>query len=73
MAASPSPDQDETDALLRQAAAGDRESWGALLSRHRDRLVRMVALRLDDRLAGRLDPSDVIQEAYLEASARFCS
>jgi RNA polymerase sigma-70 factor (ECF subfamily) len=58
-------------ALLRQAAAGDRSSWGELLARHRDRLVRMVAVRLDGRLRGRLDPSDVIQEAYLEASARL--
>lgn len=63
--------RDETDDLLRQAAAGDRECWGLLLSRHRDRLVRMIALRIDDRLAGRLDASDVIQEAYLEASARL--
>ena len=31
----------------------------------------MVALRLDQRLQGRIDPSDVIQEAYLEASARL--
>ncbi len=31
----------------------------------------MVALRLDRRLQGRIDPSDVLQEAYLEASARL--
>jgi RNA polymerase sigma-70 factor (ECF subfamily) len=31
----------------------------------------MVALRLDQRLQGRIDPSDVVQEAYLEASARL--
>jgi RNA polymerase sigma-70 factor (ECF subfamily) len=31
----------------------------------------MVALRLDARLHGRIDPSDVIQETYLEASARL--
>jgi RNA polymerase sigma-70 factor (ECF subfamily) len=30
----------------------------------------MVALRLDERLRGRVDPSDVIQEAFLEATAR---
>src|SRR5262249_2616896 len=44
--------------------------WGEFLSTHRDRLRRMVALRLDHRLRGRIDPSDVIQEAFLEATGR---
>jgi RNA polymerase sigma-70 factor, ECF subfamily len=61
----------ETDSLLQQAALGDGQVLGTLLARHRDRLRRMVALRLDHRLQGRIDPSDVIQEAYLEASARI--
>src|SRR5947209_20033416 len=61
-------DSGETSRLLRCAAAGDRESWGALLTRHGDRLRRMVAFRMDQRLQGRIDPLDVIQEAYLEAS-----
>jgi RNA polymerase sigma-70 factor (ECF subfamily) len=60
----------ETDRLLQAAARGDNEGWGALLERHRERLRRMVMLRLDRRLQGRIDASDVIQEAYLEASAR---
>jgi RNA polymerase sigma-70 factor (ECF subfamily) len=58
----------ETARLLRKAADGDQYSWGALLTRHADRLRRMVAFRLDQRLQGRIDPSDVLQEAYLEAS-----
>jgi RNA polymerase sigma-70 factor (ECF subfamily) len=61
----------ETNRLLRRAADGDQESWGALLTRHADRLRRMVAFRLDQRLQGRIDPSDVIQESYLEASKRL--
>jgi RNA polymerase sigma-70 factor (ECF subfamily) len=44
---------------------------GELLDRHRDRLRRMVALRLDRRLQGRIDPSDVIQEACLDAARRL--
>jgi RNA polymerase sigma-70 factor (ECF subfamily) len=40
-----------------------------LLGSHRSRLRRMVALRLDRRLRGRVDPSDVIQEVYLDAAA----
>jgi RNA polymerase sigma-70 factor (ECF subfamily) len=58
----------DVNRLLQQAAQGDRESWGELLSRHQERLRRMVAFRLDQRLQGRLDPSDVIQEVYLVAS-----
>ena len=52
------------------AIENDRADWGDLLSAHRDRLRRMVALRLDRRLSGRIDPSDVIQEAFLEATGR---
>lgn len=44
--------------------------WGGELGRHRGRLRRMVELRLDRRLKRRVDPSDVLQEAYLEASRR---
>jgi RNA polymerase sigma-70 factor (ECF subfamily) len=58
----------ETDRILR-AAQGDQAAWSELLSTHRARLRRMVSLRLDRRLRGRIDPSDVIQEAFLDASA----
>jgi RNA polymerase sigma-70 factor, ECF subfamily len=61
----------ETAGLLQRAAQGDQAAWGALLVRSRDRLRRMVALRLDRRLQGRVDPSDIIQEAYIDASARL--
>src|SRR5437763_820919 len=61
----------ETAGLLRRAAQGDQEAWGTLLLRSRDRLRRMVALRLDRRLQGRVDPSDIIQEACIDASARL--
>jgi RNA polymerase sigma-70 factor (ECF subfamily) len=61
----------ETSRLIEQAARGDTQLLETLLAKHRERLRRMVALRLDRRLQGRIDPSDVIQEAYLEASARL--
>src|SRR5579885_1798447 len=61
----------ETARLLERAAEGDQAVWGALLARHRDRLRRMIALRLDHRLQGRLDPSDVLQEVYLQAAAHL--
>jgi RNA polymerase sigma-70 factor, ECF subfamily len=58
----------ETNRLLQHAADGDQESWGELLTRHENQLQRMVAFRLDHRLQGRIDPQDVVQEAFLEAS-----
>jgi RNA polymerase sigma-70 factor (ECF subfamily) len=62
------------DALLpalAAAAAGDSACWGELVCRHHDRLRRMVALRLDPRVRARVDPSDVLQETYLEAARRL--
>jgi len=55
--------------LLERAALGDAEAWGALLTEHQERLRRMVLFRLDPRLQGRVDASDIVQEAYLEAAA----
>src|SRR3954454_353484 len=57
----------DTDDLLARTAGGDRAARDALLIQHRDRLKRMVAVRLDRRLAARVDPSDIVQEALLDA------
>ena len=57
----------ETDALLAQAGHGDDQARQRLLERHRSRLKRMVAVRMDRRLTARLDPSDVVQEALTDA------
>jgi RNA polymerase sigma-70 factor (ECF subfamily) len=65
------PNSSETASLLERVAAGDQEAWGILLTRHRERLRAMVLLRLDRRLQGRIDPSDVIQEASLAASLQL--
>src|SRR5688572_22879145 len=60
----------ETSHLLERAAAGDARAWGALLTEHEGRLLRMAAFRLDPRLRGRVEAADVVQEAYADASAR---
>jgi RNA polymerase sigma-70 factor (ECF subfamily) len=60
-----------TDDLLRRARAGDEAALGELFAYYRDRLRKMVRLRLDHRVARRLDPSDVLQEAYLDLARRF--
>ncbi len=61
----------DSEHLLDQAAAGDQKAWGSLLARHRGRLHSMISLRLDPRLQGRIDPSDVLQEAFLAASLQL--
>ena len=58
-----------TEQLLAQAAAGDGAAWGSLLTDHEERLIRMVAFRMDPRLRGRIDAADVVQEAFVQASA----
>jgi RNA polymerase sigma-70 factor (ECF subfamily) len=61
----------ESVALIERARAGDRQALGALFARHRDRLRRLVEMRLDSRLQARLDASDVVQDAYLEVAERL--
>ncbi len=61
---------ESTSGLIRRASNRDMAAFGALFDRYRGRLRRFVDLRLDDRLRGRVDPSDVIQDAYLEGVGR---
>jgi RNA polymerase sigma-70 factor (ECF subfamily) len=65
------PDSGETQGLLGRVRAGDRQAFGQLFARHRAYLRRLVELRLDPRLRARVDPSDVVQEAHLEALNRL--
>ena len=64
-------DHKETQDLLGQVKDGDQEAVNRLLGRHRDTLRRMVELRLDRAIAGRIDASDIVQETLLEASQRL--
>jgi len=64
-------DPSEHRDLLRRAKCGDQGALAALFTHYRERLKRMVRLRLDRRLSGRVDSSDVVQEAYLEAQKRL--
>lgn len=51
--------------------SGDEQALAELFSLHRERLWRTVNFRLDRRLYGRIDPDDVLQEAYLAAAQRI--
>lgn len=59
---------DETIARLR---AGDEHAFVELFSAHRDRLKRMLEFRMDRRLRGREDASDILQEVYIDAYQRM--
>jgi RNA polymerase sigma-70 factor, ECF subfamily len=59
--------------LIERLRAGDRLALGELFQRHRDRLRRMVDLRLDARLHGRIDASDVLQDGFLDLEKRVAS
>ena len=60
-----------TQDLIDRAGQGDDDARRELLERYRDYLRRMVASRLDRRLAPRLDPSDIVQETLADAAGRM--
>ena len=63
-------DQEPGENRLTESDA-DSQAVGHLFDEHRDRLKLMVRLRMDQRLRGRIDASDVLQEAYVEALERY--
>jgi RNA polymerase sigma-70 factor, ECF subfamily len=67
----PAANSVETEQLLKQVRHGDRGAFDRLFARHRDYLSHFVQLRLDPKLRSRVDPSDVVQEAHLEAVRRL--
>jgi len=62
---------DETRNLLVKAQAGDPQACDDLFARHRAALRRVVASRLGPLLRRRIDPSDVVQEAQIDALERL--
>lgn len=61
----------DVQSLLEAEGRDEQRALADLFARHRDRLRRMVAFRLDARLLGRVSPSDILQEAYLDALKRL--
>ena len=66
-----SADTRTNEELLDAARNGDEGALAVLVERHRARLERMVWLRMDRRLQGRVDPADVVQDAYLAVRGKF--
>ena len=65
------PAGDENQLLIERALTGDESALAALFDGYRGQLRRMIRLRLDRRLSGRVDSSDVLQEAYLDVRKRL--
>ena len=61
----------DTAALLTRAARGDQQARNRLLDIHRNRLKRMIAVRMDHRLLKRIDPSDIVQDTLVLADRRL--
>src|SRR4029077_20067882 len=65
------PNTSETEELLAGAGKGEPAAVNQLLDRHREALRNMVRSRMDQKLARRVDASDVVQDVLLEASQRL--
>lgn len=63
----------DLEELIQPMHRGDDKLFSDLLSKYRERLHRIIELRMDQRLRGRVDPADILQDAYLEASQRLPS
>ena len=61
----------ETHALLRLVSLGHEAAAARLLNLHRKRLKKMIACRIDQEVAARHDPSDVVQETILTAASKL--
>jgi RNA polymerase sigma-70 factor (ECF subfamily) len=61
----------EVETWLRGLHRGQPQALASLFDYYRDRLRQMVRLHMDPRVAARVDPSDVLQEAYMDASRQI--
>src|SRR6266852_8629382 len=62
---------DQTAALLDRLRAKEKNALGELFELHRERLWRMLYVRLDRRMSSRVSPDDVLQEAFLDVAIRI--
>ena len=60
-----------SESLERQLTEGDTEVFGELFALHQARIWQIVNFRLSDKIRGRVDPDDVVQEVFLDAQKRL--
>lgn len=64
-------DSNTIDNLVQRAADGDEAALAELFASYRGRLQQLIRLRLDRRLQGRVDASDILQEAYIDLAQKL--
>jgi RNA polymerase sigma-70 factor (ECF subfamily) len=64
-------DSSEPERLMAVARAGDSVALGHLLELYSSYLALMARLQVGRRLQGKVDPSDLVQETFLEAHRDF--
>ena len=65
-------DPSEQERLVKRVRMGDAEAFVvAFFAGYRQRLKRLLQLRMDHRLRGREDASDVLQEVFIDAKQRL--
>jgi len=62
---------EDAEQLLQKATCGDSAALGELLAQYRSQLTQIAKIRMDRRLQSRVDATDIIQEAFMEAINRF--
>jgi RNA polymerase sigma-70 factor, ECF subfamily len=65
------PTEDKTAELLVGVKNGDDDAVNRLIERHRGAVLRMVQMRLDQKIRRRVDVSDVVQDVMIDASRRL--
>lgn len=61
----------DLELMILSATGGDEGALAQLFEKNRPRLRKMIDFRMSEDLRGRVDPSDVLQEAFLELSKRL--
>ena len=59
------------EAILQKLGSGDESAAQELFRRYRPKIKRMISVRMDTRMSGRIDPSDVVQDTFLTAHKKL--
>lgn len=62
---------DDSEKFRERLINGDQEALAELFAQQRQRLSRIVHFRIDKRILGRVDPEDILQDAFVDASKRL--